>query len=183
MTPERLRQIEELYHAAGELPPSQREAFLAAACGQDAGLLSRLSALLAQSSGPMDQPVLHLAAGLLLDSWTPGTLVGPYQIVSRLGEGGMGEVFQALDTRLGRQVAIKRAHQEFSARFEREARAISALNHPNICALYDIGPNYLVMELVEGATLAGPVPVDTAIDYARQLAAGLEAAHERGIVH
>ena len=183
MDPDRLRQIEHLYHAACELPPSQREAFLTTACGLDADLLSRVTALLAQTSGPMDQPVLNLAADLLLDSWTPGTQVGPYQIVSRIGEGGMGEVFQALDTRLGRRVAIKTAHQEFSGRFEREARAISALNHHNICALYDIGPNYLVMELVEGSSLAGPVPVDTAIDYARQLAAGLEAAHERGVVH
>src|ERR1035441_8201004 len=95
----------------------------------------------------------------------------------------MGEVFQARDTRLGREVAIKTALEEFSGRFQREARAISALNHANICTLYDIGPNYLVMELVEGANLAGPVPVETAIGYARQIAAGLEAAHEKGIIH
>src|ERR1035441_4422454 len=95
----------------------------------------------------------------------------------------MGEVFQARDTRLGREVAIKTAHEEFSGRFQREARAISALNHTNICTLYDVGPNYLVMELVEGANLAGPVPVETAIGYARQIAAGLEAAHEKGIIH
>src|SRR6185369_8800346 len=115
--------------------------------------------------------------------WTPGTQVGPYQIVSRLGEGGMGAVFRARDTRLGREVAIKIAHEEFSGRFQREARAISSLNHPNICTLHDIGPNYLVMELVQGAHLAGPVSVDTAIGYARQIAAGLEAAHENGIIH
>ena len=83
-----------------------------------------------------------------------GVLLGPYQVESKLGEGGMGEVFRAVDTRLGRHVAIKFAHQQFTARFEREARAISSLNHPNICTLYDIGPNYLVMELLEGDTIA-----------------------------
>src|ERR1035437_7548965 len=184
MNPERLRQIEELYHLAGERPPGERETFLTEACGNDADLKRQVLALLAQDSGPMERPVLDVAAKLLVDSsWTPGTQVGPYQIVSRLGEGGMGEVFKARDTRLGREVAIKTAHEEFSGRFQREARAISALNHSNICTLYDIGPNYLVMELVEGADLAGPVPIETAIGYARQIVAGLEAAHERGIIH
>src|ERR1035437_9381927 len=189
MNPERLRQIEELYHLAGERTPGERETFLTEACANDAELLRDVLALLAQDpgAGPMERPVLQVAASLLSDSpathWTPGTQVGPYEIVKRLGAGGMGEVFQARDTRLGREVAIKTAHEEFSGRFQREARAISALNHSNICTLYDIGPNYLVMELVEGADLAGPVPIDTAIGYARQIIAGLEAAHERGIVH
>ena len=85
----------------------------------------------------------------------PGTRLGPYEIVGTLGSGGMGEVYRARDTRLGRDVAIKRvAPERFSDRFEREARAIAALNHPNICTLYDVGPDYLVMELVEGPTLA-----------------------------
>ena len=83
-----------------------------------------------------------------------GKTLGPYQVVAKLGEGGMGEVYQARDTRLGRDVAIKVSTAEFSERFEREARAIAALNHPNICTLYDVGPNYLVMELVSGPTLA-----------------------------
>ncbi len=189
MNPERLRQIEELYHLGSERTPGERETFLKEACAGDAELLRDVLALLAQDTGagPMERPVLQVAASLLSDSpaahWTPGTPVGPYRIVSRLGEGGMGEVFKAHDSRLGREVAIKTAHQEFSGRFQREARAISALNHANICTLYDIGPNYLVMELVEGETLAGPVPIDTAIGYARQIAAGLEAAHERGIIH
>src|SRR5260370_20821648 len=100
----------------------------------------------------------------------------------------MGEVFRAVDTRLGRPVAIKFAHERFSARFEREAHAISSLNHPNICTLYDIGPNYLVMELLEGDTIAarlknGRLPVEQALLYARQIADALAAAHERGIVH
>ena len=189
INPERLRQIEELYHQASERTPDEREGFLNAACANDAELLRDVLALLAQdpAAGPMERPILQVAANLLSDApaahWTPGTQVGPYQIVSRLGEGGMGEVFKARDTRLGREVAIKTAHEEFSGRFQREARAISALNHPNICTLYDVGPNYLVMELVEGADLAGPVPIDTAIGYARQIAAGLEAAHEKGIIH
>jgi Tol biopolymer transport system component/tRNA A-37 threonylcarbamoyl transferase component Bud32 len=184
MNPERLRQIEELYHLAGERPPGERETFLTEACGNDADLKRQVLALLAQDSGPMERPVLDVAAKLLVDSsWTPGTQVGPYQIVKRLGEGGMGEVFKARDTRLGREVAIKTAHEEFSGRFQREVRAISSLNHTNICTLYDVGPNYLVMELVEGANLAGPVPIETAIGYARQIAAGLEAAHEKGIIH
>ena len=189
ISPERLRQIEELYHSARELLSDQRDGFLNDACGNDAELLRTVLALLAQdvTSGPMERPILGVAARLLADppdaGWAPGSRVGPYQIVSRLGEGGMGEVFKARDTRLGRQVAIKTAYEEFSDRFLREARAISALNHPNICTLYDIGPDYLVMELVEGANLAGPVPIDTAIGYARQIAAGLEAAHERNVIH
>jgi serine/threonine protein kinase len=87
---------------------------------------------------------------------TAGTRLGPYEILASLGAGGMGEVYRAHDTRLGREVAIKVAHEQFSERFEREARAVAALNHPNICQLYDVGPKYLVMELVEGETLQGP---------------------------
>ena len=102
-----------------------------------------------------------------------GACLGPYRIESKLGEGGMGEVFRAIDTRLGRAVAIKTNREQFNARFEREARAISSLNHPNICTLHDIGPNYLVMELVEGETIAarlkqGPLPIEEAILYARR---------------
>ena len=100
----------------------------------------------------------------------------------------MGEVFRAIDTRLGRAVAIKTIREQFNARFEREARAISSLNHPNICTLYDVGPNYLVMELVEGETLAarlkqGPAPIQTALLYGSQIAAALVEAHGKGIVH
>ena len=123
-----------------------------------------------------------------------GKTLGPYQVVAKLGEGGMGEVYQARDTRLGRDVAIKVSAAEFSERFEREARAIAALNHPNICTLYDVGPNYLVMELVSGPTLAEVIAaartpgaegvrLADAIAIARQIAEALEAAHEKGIVH
>src|SRR5262245_40460818 len=106
---------------------------------------------------------------------SPGTTLGPYEIVSALGSGGMGEVFRARDTRLGRAVAIKVCLEQFSARFEREARAISALNHPHICTLYDVGPNYLVMELVEGETLQtrlkkGNLSIEDTLRYGGQIA-------------
>jgi Tol biopolymer transport system component/predicted Ser/Thr protein kinase len=119
---------------------------------------------------------------------TPGEKLGPYEIVSRIGKGGMGEVWSARDSRLNRNVAIKVAAREFSDRFEREARAIAALNHSNVCTLFDVGPNYLVMELVEGPTLAercarGPIPLEEALGIARQIADALEAAHEKGIAH
>src|SRR6266851_10522370 len=112
-----------------------------------------------------------------------GTRLGPYEIRSPIGAGGMGEVYKAMDTRLDRTVALKISKAEFSERFEREARAIAALNHPNICQLYDVGPNYLVMELVEGVEPKGPLPLDEALRIARQIADALEAAHEKNIVH
>src|SRR5271163_4751742 len=95
----------------------------------------------------------------------------------------MGEVYKARDPRLGRDVAIKFASEHFTDRFEREARAIAALNHPNICTLYDIGPNYLVMEYIEGAPIHGPLPVDQAVTYAEQICDALDTAHCNGVVH
>ncbi|MGO9257124.1 MAG: protein kinase domain-containing protein [Bryobacteraceae bacterium] len=112
-----------------------------------------------------------------------GDQFGSYTLISPLGEGGMGEVWKARDTRIDRIVALKVAKADFGERFEREARAVAALNHPNICTLYDVGPNYLVMEFIEGESPKGPLPLDTALGYARQIAAALEAAHEKGIVH
>jgi Tol biopolymer transport system component/predicted Ser/Thr protein kinase len=117
-----------------------------------------------------------------------GDRLGPYEILACLGKGGMGEVYSARDSRLGRDVAIKVSQERFTERFEREARAIAVLNHPNVCHLYDVDPNYLVMELVEGPTLAerlkqGAIPLDEASNIARQIADALEAAHEKGIVH
>src|SRR5437867_9979834 len=114
---------------------------------------------------------------------TAGDRLGPYEILSLIGAGGMGEVYKARDTRLDRVVAIKISHEKFSERFEREARAVAALNHPNICHLYDVGPNYLVMEYIDGASLSGPVSADKAVPIALQIAAALEAAHAHGIVH
>ena len=118
----------------------------------------------------------------------PGEKLGPYRIDGMLGAGGMGRVFRATDTRLGRAVAIKVCAEEFAGSFAREAKAISSLNHPNICALYDVGPNYLVMELVEGETLAsrlkkGPLSPESATRYSLEIAAALEQAHAAGIIH
>jgi eukaryotic-like serine/threonine-protein kinase len=112
-----------------------------------------------------------------------GTKLGPYEILAPIGAGGMGEVYRARDTRLGREVAIKVSAERFSERFEKEAHAIAALNHPNICTLHDVGPNYLVMELVEGEPPKGPMPLEEALRMAKQIAEALEAAHEKGIVH
>ena len=186
MTQDRLQQIEDLYHAVREAPSDDRAALLAQA---DPELRREVESLLARQN---DRLILDRSAQFPDDPTmtvlNPGARLGPYQVEIKLGEGGMGEVFRAVDTRLGRPVAIKFAHEQFSARFEREARAISSLNHPNICTLYDIGPNYLVMELLEGDTLAarlknGPLPVEQTLHYARQIAAALADAHEHGIVH
>ena len=114
---------------------------------------------------------------------TPGTRLGPYEIISALGAGGMGEVWKARDTRVDRVVAIKRINAEHTDRFRREARAIAALNHPRICQLYDVGPDYLVMEYVEGEPLKGPVPVADAQRLAWQIAEAMATAHRKGIVH
>src|SRR5690242_17860657 len=100
----------------------------------------------------------------------PGTKLGSYEILTSVGAGGMGEVYRAHDPRLGRDVAIKVSGEHFNERFEREARAVAALNHPNICTLYDVGPNYLVMEFVEGESPKGPLALEDALKVARQIA-------------
>src|SRR5579864_4553137 len=112
-----------------------------------------------------------------------GDKLGPYGILEPIGKGGMGEVYRARDTRVGRDVAIKVSAMQFTERFDREARAIAALNHPNICTLYDVGPNYLVMEYVEGAPLKGPLPAEKAIHFAGQILNALDAAHSKGVTH
>src|SRR5438105_11569714 len=119
---------------------------------------------------------------------TAGTHLGPYEVLAPIGAGGMGEVYRARDPRMGREVAIKVSAGRFSDRFEREVHAVAALNHPNICHVYDVGPDYLVMELVDGATLAdriqqGALPLEEALAIARQISEALEAAHEKGIIH
>jgi serine/threonine protein kinase len=122
-------------------------------------------------------------------SLAPGTRLGPYEILTPIGAGGMGEVYRARDTRLKREVAFKVSPDAFAgdlermARFQREAEALAALNHPNIAQIYGVEERALAMELVEGKTLAGPLPLETALNYARQIAGALEAAHEKGIIH
>ena len=113
----------------------------------------------------------------------PGSKLGPYEILAPIGEGGMGEVWQARDPRLNRTVAIKVSKSEFNERFGREARAVAALNHPHICQIYDVGPDYLVMEYVEGSPLAGPMTADKAVAYGSQILDALDAAHKKGITH
>ena len=187
MTPERWRQIEDIYHAARERVPDDRQKFLADGCGADTELRAEVESLLAEGGSRADmieRPVLPADA----IKTSAGSQFGPYRVERSIGKGGMGEVWRARDARLNRDVAIKISAEQFSDRFEREARAIAALNHPNICTLYDIGPNYLVMELVEGPTLAeriktGAIPLEEALGIAKQNANALEAAHEKGIVH
>src|SRR5713101_7616669 len=104
-----------------------------------------------------------------------GERLGPYEILDAIGAGGMGEVYRARDTRLNRTVAVKVSAKQFSERFEREAHAIAALNHPHICTLYDVGPDYLVMEYVEGQPLKGPMPLADALRFAAQIAEALDA--------
>src|ERR1700722_1839070 len=112
-----------------------------------------------------------------------GDKLGPYEILGPIGAGGMGEVYKARDTRLDRIVAIKQVKGQHSGRFQQEAHVVAALNHPNICALHDGGPDYLVMEYVEGKRLSGPLPVEEAVRLALQIASALEEAHGRGILH
>jgi serine/threonine protein kinase len=154
MEPERWRQIEELFHAALKCEGGERAALLARA---DPDLRREVESLLARDKADV---ALNPSAwqGLALPvsetQMTAGAQLGPYRIESRIGAGGMGQVYRAKDTRLNRSVAIKIAQDQFSDRFGREARAIASLNHPNIATLYDVGPNYLVMELVDGDSLA-----------------------------
>ncbi len=197
MKQELWRKVEDLFHAALERTPGERQAFLDGICGADTDLRRQVELLLAkgEQAGSFlevpaieNMPVTLTAAGPLL-----GRQFGPYHIVSPLGAGGMGEVYRAHDSKLDRDVAIKTLPQEFArdperlSRLRREARTLASLNHPNIAAIYGLEEseetNYLVLELVEGETLRGALPVHTALDRACQVAAALEAAHEKGIIH
>lgn len=191
MDPRRFQQIAEIYHAVREADAKARAALLEQVAPE---LRREVESLLAQDTAAvfLDRPValdaLSLLSGPAQAAWPVGTLLGPYRIDGHLGKGGMGEVYRATDTRLGRSVAIKRVHARFGAQLRGEQRAISALNHPNICALHDVGPDYMVMELVEGDTLAarlrqGALPMQDAQVCAAQILAGLAAAHAKGIVH
>ena len=112
-----------------------------------------------------------------------GEKLGPYEILESIGSGGMGEVWKARDTRLGRIVAIKKVKEQHSERFKQEARTIAALNHPNICQIFDIGDDYLVLEYVKGKPLLSPLPEQEAVRLAIQIATALEESHQHGIIH
>src|ERR1700739_2228694 len=207
MNPERWRQIRELLTSAMEMEPAQRAEFLRERCSSDQELRREVERLLSVegkiSSDFLGSDALEEAASRVISrgddsSLPPGTMLGPYEVEALLGAGGMGEVFRARDTRLDRTVAIKVHPGTMSPdplrrqRFEREARAISALQHPNICTLYDVGMQgkvqYLVMEYLEGETLAarllkGRLPLDLTLRYATEVADALELAHKRGIIH
>jgi eukaryotic-like serine/threonine-protein kinase len=191
------RRAEDLFHAALERSPEARRAFLADACREDAELRREVEMLVSkdeQAGSFLETPVLaDVTAALEVRGAVVGRQYGPYRILSLLGAGGMGEVYRAHDSNLDRDVAIKTLPAEFArdperlAHLRREARSLAALNHPNIALIYGLEESaelpYLVLELVEGDTLHGPLPLATALDRARQVAEALQAAHEHGIVH
>ncbi|HKE28928.1 MAG TPA: protein kinase [Bryobacteraceae bacterium] len=188
MSPKLWREIERHYLALQGRPATERQQYLAQ-CAPE--VRDHVEKMLDQPSG--DSLLPHLpddaAATTTISSvLKSGFQFGPYRVDGLLGTGGMGAVYRGVDTRLDRPVAIKVSKEEFSRRFEREAKAIAALNHPNICTLFDIGPNYLVMELIEGKSLAetlagAPLPREAVIRYGSQLANALSAAHAKGIIH
>jgi Tol biopolymer transport system component len=212
MTPERWKRIEALYQEAHGKRPADRAAYLAAACASDEAMRRDVESLLAESAsddGFLAKPPLPISASAVSDivlTTMAGTSLGGYQLRTLLGAGGMGEVYLAHDPKLARDVAIKilpsafTSHPDRLARFEREARMLAALNHPNICAIYGFeeadGIRFLILELVEGETLAdtlaqrssshakdAALPLDRALSIARQIADALEVAHDKGIIH
>src|SRR5262245_10505938 len=199
MNPELWQHIEALYHSAKALEPSERTAFLASACGDDVEVRREVESLLIQRNGALlDRPAVTLLNSSTVIQLSAGVALGPYRIEAKLGAGGMGEVYRARDTRLHRTVAVKMligrtsGHPNTLERFYREARAASALNHPNICTVHDIGTSdgqpYLVMEYLEGETLRdrlhrGPLELKELLEIAIQITDALHTAHSHGIVH
>ncbi len=204
-SPDRWQRLEALFHEALELKTGARSEFLDKHCGEDQELRKEVESLLDSAEKPMDflqQPVLEAAQEMIADerreTITPGTELGHYKIISQLGAGGMGEVFLAEDTRLRRRVALKMIVPELISdkrglqRFEQEAHAASALNHPNILTIYEFGQanglHFIASEFIEGETLrsmtlTGKLGINAAVDIAIQIARALAAAHDNGIVH
>jgi eukaryotic-like serine/threonine-protein kinase len=184
MSDQRWRRIEELFHRAADLAPVQRAEFLSRVCSGDIELRRQVESLLANDESKNDALEAAVAKAVdQLPTLSPGGRLGPYEILAPIGSGGMGEVWKARDTRLNRTVAIKVSPATFTQRFEREAQAVAALNHPNICQIYDVGPDYLVLEYIDGKPLTGPLPVEETVRLAIQIASALEEAHGRGILH
>ncbi len=205
MTDPRWDRAIELFHSALERRQDERAAYLRAACGDDESLYETVSALVAADLRAADDPLEQIAEAAAADVMTghsPAALVGQqiarYRVVAHLGSGGMGDVYRASDPALGRDVALKllaprfQADENFRYRLEKEARAASSLNHPNIVTIYEVGRSdgyeFVASELVDGETLRdvirrGPVPLRSLSEIGGQVAAGLAAAHEAGIVH
>jgi serine/threonine protein kinase len=204
LTPERWAQIEELFHRAAESDPQCRSALLDEACGNDTELREQVEALLSsdQNARSKMQAAVRAEFESIAFSLT-GKTISHYRILGGVGGGGMGLVYRAEDIKLGRRVAIKFLPEESSKdpaalqRFEREARSASALDHPNICPIYEFGEHenqpFLVMQLLEGQTLREliasaepgkpPFEIHGLVDIAIQIADGLNAAHSQGIIH
>jgi serine/threonine-protein kinase len=208
VTTDRWLEVKRLFADAVALPVEDRAAYVDRGCGSDAALRAEVTSLLVayeQTDQFLEEPAASAdalaAAGIVVTPRPPleiGRMLGPYELVAPIGTGGMGEVYRARDLRLNRTVALKVLAQLVSrdddarARFEREARTISSLNHPNICALYDVGRHeqidFLVMEYLEGETLAtrleqGPLPGAAALECAIEIADALDAAHRHGVIH
>lgn len=204
-THDRWQQIKEIFYSAQEYTPAERSAFLDEVCGTDAAMREEVEALLTAASGNDDflsSPAYELAAGMLADEaseFSAGQEVGRYEILSLLGSGGMGQIYLARDTKLGRKVALKFIAREFATdprrvqRFEQEARAASALNHPNVCVIHEIGKtesgrHFIAMEYIEGYTLRDQLALGTykpldALQVVMQVGRALASAHTAGIVH
>src|SRR5437867_5156126 len=200
MPPESQERVEALYQSALRLDPTERPFFLDRACGGDDVLRKQVEALLARQSAASRKPPLSVQSRPQPDADAiVSQTIAHYKILSFLGRGGMGEVYLAQDTRLGRKVALKLLppsltnDEERLRRFEREARSASALSHPNVCVIHEIGETsdgrpYIAMEHIDGETLrhrlaSGPLKLSETIDIARQAASALSAAHNAGVVH